>query len=211
MRELRGQNAAIADERQRHEQEIRDVKCTVESLWKAIDGQQKSQQRERRNVAEVEKVIYRMTSDLTNLGLEIRRDRSGFGEITQANEQLRAGVTGLKQRIGSLEREDRELWDAHYVVKREIGRVLNWCPKLYEEVANVELEVATLKEEMTARKLKAESLARGRRQRSPCTGPIWGMVAMLVIVVVSLGLAFANEMIQRYFQSAVADHDWEIS
>jgi chromosome segregation ATPase len=57
MRELRVQKAAMADERQRHEQEIGDVRHEVELLQKASDSQRESQEREMQAVAEVRKVV----------------------------------------------------------------------------------------------------------------------------------------------------------
>jgi chromosome segregation ATPase len=63
MRELRLQKAAMADERQRHGQEIRDVKHEVELLRKASDSQQKSQERETQAAADVRKVVGQLAGD----------------------------------------------------------------------------------------------------------------------------------------------------
>jgi chromosome segregation ATPase len=57
IRELQLQKAAMADQRRRHEREIRDMKHEIELLRKGRDGQRESQEGERRAVADVRKVV----------------------------------------------------------------------------------------------------------------------------------------------------------
>jgi chromosome segregation ATPase len=66
IRELREQKAAMADQRQRHEQEIRDVKHELELLRKASDSQRESQEPEAKAVADMKKVVGQLTGDLAN-------------------------------------------------------------------------------------------------------------------------------------------------
>jgi chromosome segregation ATPase len=67
MRELRGLKVAMANRRQRHEQEICDVKHVVELLQKASDSQRESQGREAKAVADVQKVVGQLTGARANL------------------------------------------------------------------------------------------------------------------------------------------------
>jgi chromosome segregation ATPase len=57
MREFRGLKAAMADQQQRHEQEICDVKHEVELLQKASDSQRESREREAKAVVECERSL----------------------------------------------------------------------------------------------------------------------------------------------------------
>jgi chromosome segregation ATPase len=129
MRELRGLETAMADQRQRHEQEIRDVKHEVELLRKASDSQRESQERQAEAVAEVRKVVGQLAGDLANLRIcasanlrsENGQDRSRVGKTARANERLRVEAARLNGRIDVLEQENRRIAEANEVVKRDIG------------------------------------------------------------------------------------------
>jgi hypothetical protein len=62
-----GRKAAMADQRLRQEQEIRDAKHDVELPRKASDSQRGSQERQTEAVADVRKVVGQLAGDLANL------------------------------------------------------------------------------------------------------------------------------------------------
>jgi chromosome segregation ATPase len=110
MRELRGLKAAMAEQQQRHEQEIRDVNHEVELLRKASEC---SQKRETQAVADVRKVVGQLAGQLDDLRSENASHRSGVEEMARAHEQLRAKAARLRQRIEVLEHDNQRLSEAN--------------------------------------------------------------------------------------------------
>jgi archaellum component FlaC len=159
MQELCVQKAVISDERQRHEQEICDVKHEVELLRQTSDSQRESQERETRAVAEVQKVVGQLTKQLEDLRTENGHDRLAAGKVALANEQLRADATGLKHRMEVLEQENRQLSTTNEVMKRDIGEVCDCYPKVKKDLTDLQQEFTKLKDEIKAVKREPEPLA----------------------------------------------------
>jgi DNA repair exonuclease SbcCD ATPase subunit len=86
MREFRVLNAAMADQWQRREPEICDLKHEVKLLWKMSDGQSESQERETPAAEEVRKLVWQIEGARTQNG----RHGLGVGEVARANDRLRA-------------------------------------------------------------------------------------------------------------------------
>jgi chromosome segregation ATPase len=159
MRELQLQKAAMADQLQRHEQEICDEKHEVALLRTASDSHRESQERETQAVVDVRRVVGQLAGDVANLPSENDRKRLAIGEVARANEQLRAEAARLKERIEVLNQENQRLSAANEVVKRDIGQVSDCCPEVTKDLTNQEQEVAKLKEEKRATRPKAEPFA----------------------------------------------------
>jgi hypothetical protein len=123
IRELGLQKAAMADQGQRHKQEICDVKHEVELLRQASDGQRDSQEREAEVVTGIRKVIGQLAGELEDLRSTNSRDRLALREVGRANEQLPVEGDRVKQRIELLEKKNRRLSEAIEVMKRAVGEV----------------------------------------------------------------------------------------
>jgi chromosome segregation ATPase len=96
---------------------------------------------------------------MKDLQTENGHHRLMAGEVTRANEQLRAEGIQLTQRIEILEEENRRLSDANEVMKRGIGEVSDCYPKMNEDMTDLKRELDELRDEIRATRPKAEPLA----------------------------------------------------
>jgi predicted nuclease with TOPRIM domain len=103
-------------------------------------------------VADVRKVVGQLAGDPANPRSVNGREHWGIGEVTRANEQLRAEATRLKQQIEVLEQENRRLSEANEVVKQHVGEVSDCCPKVKKDLATLDREHAKLKDEIKSMK-----------------------------------------------------------
>jgi uncharacterized coiled-coil DUF342 family protein len=125
-------------------------------------------------------VVGQQVRDLEDVRSENVHPQSEVGEVTGTNEWLLAEVVGLKQRIEMLGQETQQLSEANKIVKRDISKVSECCPKVRKESTNLEHKFGKLKKERRAMRLKAEPFAAPGAHPDPATSPVLRSLASVM-------------------------------